>query len=88
MTLDRRLAGAEDFSAIEQMLELYQHDLSDIWPQDLDDPGRYGDDLARHRKAERSRAHVAMDGLQYVGLALVAPAMVTRTDGTWAGSCR
>ncbi|MFO1315627.1 MAG: GNAT family N-acetyltransferase [Burkholderiales bacterium] len=83
MPLEFHLARAEDFPALEQLLELYQYDLSDIWHQDLDDKGRYGFDLTRHRRAEGSRAYIARDGSQFVGFALVAPAIVTRTDGTW-----
>ena len=83
MPLTLNLAGTEDFPALEQMLELYQYDLSEIWPQDLDEKGRYGFDLTRHKRAERSRAYIASDGLQYVGFALTAPAVVTRTEGTW-----
>ena len=76
-------ARAEDFPALEQLLELYQYDLSDIWPQDLDSQGRYGFDLSRHRRAEGSRAYIAKCGSQYAGFALTAPAIVTRTEGTW-----
>jgi predicted acetyltransferase len=83
MHIDIQLARGEDFAALEQLLELYQYDLSDIWPQDLDDNARYGFDLTRHRLAEGSRAYIARSGVQYVGLALVAPAIVTRTEGTW-----
>jgi predicted acetyltransferase len=83
MSLTIHLARDEDFPALEQMLELYQYDLSDIWLQDLDQNARYGFDLTRHRRAGRSRAYIAQDGLQYVGFALTAPAIVTRTEGTW-----
>lgn len=65
------------------MLELYQYELSDIWHQDLDAQGRYGYDLSRHKLAERFFAHVAVEGTQYVGFALVAPAAVTRSEGWW-----
>jgi predicted acetyltransferase len=78
-----RQAGPADFSAIQQMLEFYQYELSDIWLQDMDGEGRYGYDLTRHMKAERSRAYVARVESQYAGVALVAPALVTRTDGMW-----
>ena len=83
MTLVCRQAEAEDFPALQQLLELYQYELSDIWHQDLDAQGRYGYDLSRHERAERFFAHVALEGTQYAGLALVAPAVVTRTDGWW-----
>src|SRR5690349_133341 len=78
-----RIAKPEDFPALEQMLELYQYELSDIWDQDLDTNGRYGYDLSRHREGHRFHAHVALENGRYVGFALVAPAAVTRTEGSW-----
>jgi predicted acetyltransferase len=78
-----RKARAADFPALEQLLELYQYELSDIWQQEMNSEGRYGYDLSRHKREERFHAHVALDGSQYVGFALVAPAVVTRTQGSW-----
>lgn len=83
MPLVCRQAEAEDFPALQQLLELYQYELSDIWHQDLDAQARYGYDLSRHRQAERFFAHVALEGGRYVGFALVAPAAVTRSEGWW-----
>jgi predicted acetyltransferase len=83
MPLECRKASSQDFPALEQMLELYQYELSDIWHQDLDAGARYGYDLSRHQSAQRFHAHVALEGSQYVGFALVAPAVVTRTQGSW-----
>jgi predicted acetyltransferase len=83
MALEVRKAKPEDFPALQQLLELYQYELSDIWPQDADGEARYGYNLERHRQDERFHAHVAKEGSQYVGFALVAPALVTRTDGKW-----
>jgi predicted acetyltransferase len=83
MALLFRAAQPHDFAALQQMLELYQYELSDIWTQDADTEAKYGYDLQRHRKAERFHAHVALQGSQYVGFALVAPAAVTRKDGCW-----
>jgi predicted acetyltransferase len=83
MSLHIHRARDEDFPALQQLLELYQYDLSDIWLQDLDAEARYGFDLTRHKQGTRSRAYIARLGEQYVGLALTAPAIVTRTEGTW-----
>ena len=83
MSLHLRRAQAHDFPALQQMLELYQYELSDIWPQEADAQARYGYDLERHRQDERFHAHVALEGSQYAGLALVAPARVTRSEGFW-----
>jgi predicted acetyltransferase len=78
-----RKARAEDFPALQQMLELYQYELSDIWRQEADAEARYGYDLSRHRQGDRFHAYVALRGTQYAGLALVAPAAVTRQEGSW-----
>ncbi len=78
-----RRAQPQDDAALQQMLELYQYELSDIWPQEADAAARYGYDLTRHRQGERFHAHVAQVGSQYAGFALVAPAAVTRREGHW-----
>ena len=83
MAVTCRQAQPNDFPALGQMLELYQYELSDIWQQDLGADGRYGYDLARHREATRFYAHVAFEADHYAGFALVAPAAITRTDGSW-----
>jgi predicted acetyltransferase len=83
MQLVCRKAEAEDFPALQQLLELYQYELSDIWHQELDAQARYGYDLSRHKQAERFFGHIALEGTQYVGFALVAPAAVTRSEGSW-----
>lgn len=81
--LQVRRALAQDFPALQQMLELYQYELSDIWPQEADAQARYGYDLARHRQGEGFHAYVVLEGSQYAGFALVAPARVTRSEGCW-----
>ena len=83
MTLELRKAQPNDFPAVQQMLELYQYELSDIWAQKADAQARYGYALERHQQGERFHAHVALQGSQYVGFALVAPAAVTRQEGHW-----
>jgi predicted acetyltransferase len=65
------------------MLELYQHDLSDIWDQDLDSKGEFGYDTSKHQEAKRFFAHVLLVDRHYAGFALVAPAMVTQQEGCW-----
>lgn len=78
-----RGARASDFPALQRMLELYQHDISDLYDQDLDERGEYGYDLTRHVDAVDSFAHVALVDGHYAGFALVGPAFVTQTDGWW-----
>jgi RimJ/RimL family protein N-acetyltransferase/predicted acetyltransferase len=83
MPLDLRRALPADLPALQQMLELYQYELSDIWPQDTDEQARYGYDLSRHFEGKRFHAHLALDDGRHAGFALVAPAAVTRTEGCW-----
>ena len=83
MPLHFRKAQPEDFPALQQMLELYQYDISDIYLQDTDTESKYGYDLERHKQDERFHAHVALESSQYIGFALVAPAIVTRKEGSW-----
>ncbi len=66
------------------MLELYQHDLSDIWDQDLDCHGAYGYALDHYWTAE-SGAHpfVATAAGRYAGFALVNQAVRLGTEGYW-----
>ena len=83
MPLELRKARTEDFPALQQMLELYQYDISDIYLQDTDAEVKYGYDLDRFKKDERCFAYIALDGSQYIGFALVAPAAVTLKEGYW-----
>ncbi|HEY2190332.1 MAG TPA: GNAT family N-acetyltransferase [Caldimonas sp.] len=65
------------------MLELYQHDLSDIWDQDLDLHGEYGYALDRYWDTEGHHAFVATADGKYAGFALVNQAVRIGTDGHW-----
>jgi predicted acetyltransferase len=78
-----RRAQASDFPALQRMLELYQHDISDLYDQDLDELGEYGYDLSRHLEARQFFAYVARVGGRYAGFALVGPAFVTQNEGCW-----
>ena len=54
-----RMAPHGDGFQIQRMLELYQHDLSDIWDQDLDSHGEYGYALDRYSETEGFHAFVS-----------------------------
>jgi predicted acetyltransferase len=69
--IEIRRATREDRSALQRVLELYQHDLSDIWDQDVDADGLYGYDLDRYWRIERCVPFVATVGGRYAGFALV-----------------
>lgn len=83
MLLHLRKARPDDFPALQQMLELYQYDISDIYLQDTDAEVKYGYDLDRFKSDERCCAYIALEGSQYIGFALAAPAAVTLKDGYW-----
>ena len=63
------------------MLELYQHDLSDIWDQDLDFHGEYGYALDQYWDAEGCHPFIATVGGKYAGFALVNREVLVGTDG-------
>lgn len=65
------------------MLELYQHDLSNIWDQDLDAHGEYGYSLDRYWSNERCFPFVATLAGRYAGFALVDSAVKVGSNGQW-----
>lgn len=69
--LQVRPATADDRLPIARMLELYQHDLSDIWDQDLDAHGEYGYELDRYWRQPSCRPFVFTVAGRYAGVALV-----------------
>lgn len=81
--MDVRIAAPEDRLAIQRMLELYQHDLSDIWDQDLDRHGEYGYALDRYWDTEGFHPFVATVQGRYAGFALVNQAVRIGTEGFW-----
>lgn len=65
------LATPDDRLPVSRMLELYQHDLSDIWDQELDAHGEYGYELDRFWQRRDAWPYVFRVGGRYAGLALV-----------------
>jgi predicted acetyltransferase len=80
---DVRLASPADRLPIYRMLELYQHDLSDIWDQDLDSHGEYGYALDRYWDSEGFHPFVATADGKYAGFALANRAVRIGTEGYW-----
>ena len=78
-----RMASPGDRLPIQRMLELYQHDLSDIWNQDLDSHGEYGYALDRYWDTEGFHPFVATVDGKYAGFALVNQAVRIGTLGYW-----
>ena len=65
------------------MLELYQHDLSDIWDQDLDCHGEYGYSLDRYWDEEGCHPFVVLVSGRHAGFALVDQRVRIGTEGHW-----
>lgn len=78
-----RIASPAERLPIRRMLELYQHDLSDIWDQDLDCHGEYGYALDRFWQTEGCHPFVATADDNYAGFALVDQAVRIGTEGYW-----
>lgn len=83
MNVEIRLATLSDRPALSRMLELYQHDLSDIWDQDLDAKGEYGYSLGRYWQDSACHPFVAVVGGHHAGFALVDGAVNVGTEGHW-----
>lgn len=81
--LQVRRAEPADRLPVYRMLELYQHDLSDIWDQDLDAHGEYGYALDRFWYEADCHAFVALVEGRYAGLALVDGAVKVGNSGWW-----
>ncbi|MEJ6007606.1 GNAT family N-acetyltransferase [Paucibacter sp. AS339] len=70
-----RKALPEERMPLSRMLELYQHDLSDIWDQDLDAHGEYGYELDAYWRDPAWHPFVALVHGRYAGFALVNSAL-------------
>lgn len=66
-----RSASAADRLPLLRMLELYQHDLSDVWDQDLDAHGEYGYALDEYWSRPDCKPFVILVASRYAGFALV-----------------
>jgi predicted acetyltransferase len=64
-------ATASERVLLQRMLELYQHDLSDIWDQDLDANGDYGYALDRYWRDPACTPYIIRVDGQAAGFALV-----------------
>lgn len=82
-TVEVRHATLVDQLPIRRMLELYQHDLSDIWDQDLDVHGEYGYPLERYWQAPVHQAFLFLCNGRYAGFALVDDDVRLRDDHLW-----
>lgn len=78
-----RRAATSDRVPLFRMLELYQHDLSDIWDQDIDGNGEYGYALDRYWSSEQCHPFIATVNGRYAGFSLIDQAVKVGTEGHW-----
>jgi predicted acetyltransferase len=83
--LEVRPATLADRLPIQRMLELYQHDLSDLWDQDLDLHGEYGYALDRYWRDPKCKAFAFLAAGKYAGFALVDNAVSLPENELWMG---
>lgn len=83
--LEVRPATLADRLPIQRMLELYQHDLSDLWDQDLDLHGEYGYALDRYWRDPKCKAFAFLMAGKYAGFALVDNAVSLPENELWMG---
>ena len=82
--LQVRRARRSDRLALRNMLELYQHDLSEYWPYELDVHGQYGyHTLDYYWREENHAAFVFLVGGRYAGFALVNDDVVWPENARW-----
>lgn len=81
--MEVREALLEDRLPVRRMLELYQHDLSDIWDQDIDASGEYGYALDSFWASGRCKAFVARVDGHHAGFALVDRRSKVGQDAWW-----
>ncbi len=78
-----RIASAAERPVLFRMLELYQHDLSDVWDQDIDECGEYGYSLDQYWSDSTQRPYVILVQSKYAGLALVNGAVKVPGGRYW-----
>jgi predicted acetyltransferase len=79
------VAAWQDRPVLSRLLELYQHDLSDVWPQDVNLHGEYGFAIDRYLRNPRLCAYLfRVDGC-YAGFGLVDPDVSLPENEFWMG---
>lgn len=84
-TFSFRTAQWDDRPVLARMLELYQYDLSDVWPQDLNVHGEYGFAVDRYLRNPELSAILFLANDKYAGFALVDPDVTFAHDEYWMG---
>jgi predicted acetyltransferase len=84
-TFSFRVAEWHDRPVLMRMVELYQYDLSDIWPQDLNMHGEYGFAVDRYLRNPRLSAILFLANDKYAGFGLVDPDVTFLQNHYWMG---
>ena len=80
-----RNAEWDDKPVLSHLLELYQHDISPYWPQDLNAHGEYGFAVDRYLRNVRLNAFFFLVDGQYAGFGLVDPDVSLPENEYWMG---
>jgi len=80
-----RKAIWEDRAVLSRLLELYQYDLSEVWPQTLNAHGEYGFAVDRYLRNPRLAAYLFLADGAYAGFGLVDPDVSLLGNEFWMG---
>ena len=80
-----RVAQWQDKPVLSRRLELYQYDLSEVWPQTLNEHGEYGFAVDRYLRNPRLRAYFFLVDGAYAGFGLVDPDVSLPQNEFWMG---
>jgi predicted acetyltransferase len=80
-----RVAEWSDRPVLSRLLELYQYDLSEVWPQELNIHGEYGFAVDRYLRNPRLRAYLFQVDGKYAGFGLVDPDVSLEGNDFWMG---
>jgi predicted acetyltransferase len=80
-----RIAEWQDKPVLSRLLELYQYDLSDVWPQTLNIHGEYGFAIDRYLRNPRLKAFLFLVDGSYAGFGLVDPDVSLPENEFWMG---
>ena len=81
--LEVRIANPDERLPLYRMLELYQHDLTDVWDQDIDTHGEYGYTLDRYWKDSDCWGYLFRVAGNLAGFALVDRRVRIPGDDFW-----
>lgn len=80
-----RVAEWSDRPVLARLLELYQYDLSEVWPQHLNMHGEYGFAVDRYLRNPLLRAYLFLVDGHYAGFGLVDPDVSLPENEYWMG---